>query len=48
MSKEVEERLMKEVEQYYKRKNKVKTTKSKLQEEAQAFVDRKTKDGQEK
>tara|TARA_R100000008_G_scaffold59896_1_gene37519 strand:- start:365 stop:559 length:195 start_codon:yes stop_codon:yes gene_type:complete len=45
--KQEEEKLKKEVEQFYKNK-KMKTTVSTLQQEADNFMNRKTKDGQEK
>lgn len=45
--KQEEEKLKKEVEQFYKNK-KIKTTVSTLQQEADNFMNRKTKDGQEK
>ena len=46
MNQKLEKKLQKEVEQFYK--NKARTRKSKLQQEALSFTKRKTKDGQEK
>ena len=45
--KKTEEKLLEEVKQFYNRKNKTRTV-TKLEQEAHAFVNRKTKDGKKK